>query len=176
MSYDGSRLAASPLTADRLSRTLFSHGAARSDINDDGCVNGTDYTILDNAYYSGNEPPESRCDLSGDGVVNGTDYTSIDNDYNQQWAAYRSADPLVSYPLSGTFAGVWSASDRLPAGLCDFGHQGLMHEQEIAWILARTRNVAPGLGRHDARDIAEYADGPNTTARYRLKKTGCGRR
>lgn len=48
-----------------------------------------------------------------------------------------------------------------PFGLCDIGHQGLMHDEETALVYNRARQLHPGLGRFVQRDPAGYIDGPN---------------
>jgi RHS repeat-associated protein len=43
-------------------------------------------------------------------------------------------------------------------GLCEFGHQGLMHDEEIDLVYNRARALHPGLGRFVQRDPLDYAD------------------
>jgi len=44
-------------------------------------------------------------------------------------------------------------------GLCDVGHQGLLHDKETGLIHNRARTVHPRLGRFLQRDPLEYVDG-----------------
>lgn len=46
-----------------------------------------------------------------------------------------------------------------PYGLCEFGHQGLMHDQEFRFINNRNRTPFPGWARFDRRDSEGYIDG-----------------
>jgi RHS repeat-associated protein len=46
-------------------------------------------------------------------------------------------------------------------GLCDNGHQGLMHDKEFGLIYNRARYLHPVLGRFVNRDPIRYADGMN---------------
>jgi RHS repeat-associated protein len=46
-----------------------------------------------------------------------------------------------------------------PWGLCEFGHQGLMHDEEIELIYNRARELNPVLGRFMQRDPLGYVDG-----------------
>jgi uncharacterized repeat protein (TIGR03803 family) len=64
------------------------------DANLSGKVDGSDYTLIDNAFqnhltgwYNG--------DFNYDGVVNGSDYTLIDNAFNRQGASLAVAAPSV---------------------------------------------------------------------------------
>jgi RHS repeat-associated protein len=47
-------------------------------------------------------------------------------------------------------------------GLCEFGHQGLMHDEESDGIDNRTRVLLPRVGRHAQPDhVGQYVDGMN---------------
>jgi len=52
-------------------------------------------------------------------------------------------------------------ADGSPAtyGLCDVGHQGLMHDKEFGLIYNRARYLHPRLGRFISRDPLGYVDG-----------------
>jgi autotransporter-associated beta strand protein len=52
------------------------------DANLDGVVNGSDYTLIDNAYNSGAPATWLNGDFNYDGVINGDDYILIDNSFN----------------------------------------------------------------------------------------------
>jgi len=51
-----------------------------------------------------------------------------------------------------------SSTDQ-PYGLCDVGHQGLLHDKEIGLIHNRARTLHPRLGRFLQRDPLGYVDG-----------------
>jgi autotransporter-associated beta strand protein len=55
------------------------------DANLDGVVNGSDYTLIDNGFNSG-ESGWRNGDFNYDGVINGDDYMLIDNAFNTQGA------------------------------------------------------------------------------------------
>ena len=46
-----------------------------------------------------------------------------------------------------------------PYGICDIGHQGLIHDKEFGLIYNRARYLHPVLGRFTGRDREGYADG-----------------
>lgn len=46
-----------------------------------------------------------------------------------------------------------------PYGLCEFGHQGLFHDEELGLIYNRARMLPPKFGRFMQRDPIEYVDG-----------------
>jgi len=46
-------------------------------------------------------------------------------------------------------------------GICDIGHQGLMHDKEFGLIYNRARYLSPKLGRFLQRDPMGYVDGMN---------------
>jgi RHS repeat-associated protein len=46
-----------------------------------------------------------------------------------------------------------------PWGLCEFGHQGLLHDDEIGLVYNRARVLHPVLGRFLQRDRFGYVDG-----------------
>jgi RHS repeat-associated protein len=48
-----------------------------------------------------------------------------------------------------------------PYGLCDIGHQGLMHDKEFALIYNRARYLHPWWMQFISRDPARYVDGMN---------------
>ena len=48
-----------------------------------------------------------------------------------------------------------------PYGLCEFGHQGLQHDEEGGLIYNRARMLQPVLGRFLQRDPLGYVDGEN---------------
>src|SRR5262249_22620577 len=48
-----------------------------------------------------------------------------------------------------------------PFALCEFGHQGLAHDEEFALIYNRARMIVPEYGRFGKRDQRKYVDGAN---------------
>ena len=46
-----------------------------------------------------------------------------------------------------------------PYGICEIGHQGLMHDEELGLIYNRARMLHPRLGRFMQRDPLGYVDG-----------------
>jgi len=46
-----------------------------------------------------------------------------------------------------------------PYGLCEFGHQGLIHDDESGLVFNRARTLHPGLGRFMQNDPMGYVDG-----------------
>ncbi|MCP4589558.1 MAG: hypothetical protein GY842_02315 [bacterium] len=57
-------------------------------------------------------------------------------------------------PLSASYA-MPTRSD----GLCDFGHQGLLHDKEFGLIYNRARYLDPVTKRFTGRDPLGYVDG-----------------
>ncbi len=91
-----------------------------------------------------------RCDVTGDGDVDINDYTKVVNDYNQKDA--RVNDPLVSHPRLASAGGLDDTDRILPVGVCDFGHQGLLHDKEFGLVYNRARYLHPRLARLTTRD------------------------
>jgi RHS repeat-associated protein len=48
-----------------------------------------------------------------------------------------------------------------PYGLCDVGHQGLVHDEEVGLVYNRARALHPTLARFAQRDPLESVDSPN---------------
>jgi len=74
-----------------------------------------------------------------------------------------SADPLVMTPRLESTRGR-QGSGQPPAvleGLCDFGHQGLLHDREFGLIHNRARMLNTTHGRFMQRDPLQYSDGMN---------------
>jgi hypothetical protein len=72
------------------------------DANLDGHVDGSDYSLIDNAVLMGGLTGWQNGDFNYDGFINGSDYTLIDNAFNTQGAdiAVQLAAPAAQ--LSGT--------------------------------------------------------------------------
>jgi RHS repeat-associated protein len=46
-----------------------------------------------------------------------------------------------------------------PFGICEVGHQGLLHDEEVGLVYNRARQLHPALGRFAQRDPMGYVDG-----------------
>jgi RHS repeat-associated protein len=143
-------------------RTVFSHGYSPADFNHDGEVDSTDSALLFYAIAYGTEPADSIYDLSGDGEVT----TSYDiNPFNTYAAQALSADsdPLVTYATAMSYRNRASVTALGQTALCDVGHQGLIHDEELGsfggLIHNRARNLHPNYGRFMQRDPLGYVDG-----------------
>jgi len=68
-------------------------------------------------------------------------------------------DPLVSTPRLGSFRLDSSWYGGRLAALCEFGHQGLAHDDEFGLIYNRHRYLSPSLASFVQRDPAGYVDG-----------------
>jgi len=102
------------------------------DANLDGKVDGSDYSLIDNAYladqaYLATNPGGTAIPYTGwwngdfnyDGVVDGSDYTLIDNAFNSQGA-------VIATALAGSTAQIAGATAAVPepAGLSALGLVG----------------------------------------------------
>jgi RHS repeat-associated protein len=56
------------------------------------------------------------------------------------------------------------SSTAQPWGLCEFGHQGLLHDEEIGLVYNRARMLHPVLGRFMQRDALDYPEGMSSYA------------
>jgi RHS repeat-associated protein len=64
-------------------------------------------------------------------------------------------------PTTASQRVVTSGSVTQPYGICEVGHQGLMHDEECGLVYARTRILLPETARWLQRDSSEYSDGLN---------------
>jgi RHS repeat-associated protein len=71
-----------------------------------------------------------------------------------------SNDALTTAPLYHSQR-ITADGEMKPYGLCDIGHQGLMHDKEFGLIYNRMRYLDPRTGRWPQRDPAGYVDGLN---------------
>ncbi|MFP4144843.1 MAG: RHS repeat-associated core domain-containing protein [Phycisphaeraceae bacterium] len=77
-----------------------------------------------------------------------------------------SSDPGAFAPTLGS----QTASD-LGATVCDFGHQGLMHDAATGLVYNRARMLHPRLGRFMQRDPLGYVDGMSVYEYVRCRPT-----
>ena len=139
-------------------RTVCSHGWLPADFNGDGLVDIVDLDIQGANWGTGTELVHG--DANGDGVVDILDLTTVGANWGS--VAYEN-DPLVMYPRLEPYR-----HGLNPYGLCDFGHQGLMHDKEYGdAVYARGRYLLPRLGRWNGPDKLEYIDGMNRNEAYR---------
>ena len=54
------------------------------DANEDGHIDGSDYSLIDNAFNQRDARGWNSGDFNGDGVIDGPDYTLMDNAFNRQ--------------------------------------------------------------------------------------------
>ena len=126
-------------------RTVYSHGWLASDIDGDGAVDNTDLTAYATNYgKSGSEISPPEADIDGSGTVDDTDGTCVAVEWQQSLPA---DDPLVLQPHMESFRFVPFGGIRA-YGLCDIGHQGLLHDKEFALIYNRARYLHPRPGLH----------------------------
>jgi len=78
-----------------------------------------------------------------------------------QRTVYKKAgidDELTTAPLYHSQR-VETDAGLAPYGLCDVGHQGLMHDEQFGLVYNRNRYLDPRTGRWVQRDSAGYVDG-----------------
>ena len=68
-------------------------------------------------------------------------------------------DALTTAPLYHSKRVVTDDGLTQPYGLCEFGHQGLMHDNEFELVYVRNRYLQARTGRWTQRDIIDYPDG-----------------
>ena len=91
-----------------------------------------------------------------------------------QRTVYKSAgsdDPLCMSPIMDSQPVVISSVDQ-PYGLCDIGHQGLLHDKEFSLIYNRARYFSPTLGRFISRDPLRYINGMSLYEYVRSQPVG----
>jgi len=130
-------------------RTLYGHDIFLADFNDDGIVDGTDESTLLGNFGQGSGMTFADGDVDGDGDVDMDDWGQMKIDYGRGAA---SNDPFVQMPRLSSFR-----RDRIGPGLCDIGHQGLMHDREFGLVQNRARYLSPRLGRFTGRDPLNQA-------------------
>ncbi len=70
-------------------------------------------------------------------------------------------DPYCMAPTTSSQRVVTSGSVTQPYGICEVGHQGLMHDEESELVYNRARYIWPSLGRFGQHDPVEYIVGRN---------------
>jgi len=102
-----------------------------------------------------NEPHVPSYPCSGDGSVNSDDFNLLAGQFGQ---ALAPSDPLLTHPtLDSTHRAHGGVLDGTP--VCEFGHQGLMHDETLGLVFNRARVLHPMLGRFMQRDPLGYVDG-----------------
>jgi RHS repeat-associated protein len=137
-------------------RKVFTRGWLLADVNDDGVVNSADYDLI-NAGYSASQSSTSRLDLNGDGTDDTIDFNLYAVQTGQSLAAN---DPNVFYPTVSSFR-KGHYGDAAGAPLCEFGHQGLMHDEEFGLVYNRARMLVPDIGKFGQRDPRGYVNSEN---------------
>ena len=75
------------------------------------------------------------------------------------WAGGSSLDDPGCYAIA--YASLRYTSNGPYFGLCEVGHQGLMHDEEIELVYHRNRYLQPRSNAFVRRDPARNSDGPN---------------
>jgi autotransporter-associated beta strand protein len=101
------------------------------DANLDGKVDGSDYSVIDNAYLADQTNPAeytgwSNGDFNYDGVIDGSDYTLIDNAFNMQGATISSEVASETAQLAGVTAANSSVPEPISPGLLAIGSMTLL--------------------------------------------------
>ena len=130
----------------------------RIDINDDPA---TEDDCLDYTYYALQD-----ANFNVLGLVNTTGNLVERYEYTPygQRTIYKSAgseDDLCMAPILESQRKTVDSPATAAYGICDIGHQGLMHDKEFGLIYNRARYLSPKLGRFLQRDPMGYVDGMN---------------
>jgi autotransporter-associated beta strand protein len=101
------------------------------DANLDGKVDGSDYSLIDNAYLNNQDSDDNGTltgwfngDFNYDGVINGSDYTLIDNAFNRQGASLTAV--LASSTAQIAPAATSAVPEPTSLGLLAMGASGLL--------------------------------------------------
>ncbi len=139
-------------------RTVYLYNAwrgVRGDMNGDGVVDTWDITPFETAVanmgsYHTSYPHldgYARADVNNDGVVDASDTAGFEALLNAAGDTLEAAPTLRSQRNANGIT------------LNEFGHQGLMHDEEIGLIHNRARTLHPGQRRFMQRDQLGYVDG-----------------
>ena len=134
-------------------RTVFSHGWMLADFNNDGVVGQGDVDLV-LAHWGGTSDADQVAEAGDNGLVGQYELALVLNNYGSALPN----DPQVHHPTAGSFRGD-PDSGVYGVALNDFGHQGLMHDEEIGKIYNRARILDPRLARFMQRDPLGYVDG-----------------
>jgi RHS repeat-associated protein len=101
---------------------------------------------------------QKRCDVDGDGSVTSSDVDAVDNEVYYGPPRADNDSPGLHYTTLGShrtgyYGGVSGAV------LCEFGHQGLMHDEELGNDKQHNRARYKNGKRFMQRDPLEYVDG-----------------
>jgi RHS repeat-associated protein len=157
--------------------------------DNDSCIeerNGSDYVIKENTWGTNYIDELVQVKAESDGTLStsalsGTDgrfFACQDANYNVLGLVNASGALVERYEYSpygqrkvfaspgtndpGNYAPTLSsqrASSTAAWAKNEFGHQGLMHDEEIDLVYNRARHLHPGLGRFAQRDPIGYVDG-----------------
>ncbi len=146
-------------------RKVFSRGWLLADMNDDGAVDISDSGLLA-THWQEQATADSRWDLDGSGTIDIGDYGRLATEWSL--SVNRPNDPqLYAVGLSS-----YREPLVLSQPLCQFGHQGLMHDEESGLVYNRARMLDPTLGRFVQRDSLGYQDGLNLHAYLQSQPIG----
>jgi len=115
---------------------------------------GSESTPIERGHFN------RRADLNGDGQIDADDMALLQAELGQQ---HPTADWHVRTPRFMSFRNAELVPPAAVVALCPFGHQGLMHDEELApggsapgagggLIHNRARTLHPGVGRFMQRD------------------------
>jgi RHS repeat-associated protein len=141
-------------------RQVYSRGWMLADANDDGSDDFSELTLYGQNSNAAETAASARLDYNGDGYIDFTDQVVLSQSYN---SAHFANDPYVMYPTSNSFRkGYYSGAGGQP--LCEFGHQGLGHDEELGdnLVYNRARYLHTTFGRFISRDPLRYVDGMNS--------------
>ncbi len=138
-------------------RDVYSLGYLRADFDFDGDVDTFDYGIWQSGFGMTEGATAADGDADGDGDVDAFDDSIRQTESGSTLALN---DELVMHPRAMSFRHAVTG-----IAVCEFGHQGLMHDEATGsrdgMIYNRARMLQPRLGRFVQRDPVEFVDGLN---------------
>jgi hypothetical protein len=135
-------------------RTVYTHTYFAADLDGDNDVDNVDIGIQSGNFTgsvgAAGGKTRQQGDMDGDGDVDNMDIGILTGQYTGSLSHSYADDPLVTRPALMSFRGGIPGN---PTGLCEFGHQGLMHDEGVDLIhnRARTRNYRGFLQRDPPR-------------------------